>query len=420
MQIGKDGFFHLTYCTKIHPGHGWQTLFNNIRTYVPALKARLSPDKPFGLGLRLSAAESQELLANDHLCRFREFLAQNDLYVFTLNGFPYGAFHGPSVKTEVFAPDWRSEARVDYTLRLIEILQHLLPPGMEGSISTLPLSYKPWIAAGDGEAMERIIANLARITQVLIQVREKEGKFIHLDLEPEPDGLLENSREVVDFFHSWLLPRGADFLAKSANLSMPRARALLVDHLQICLDTCHLAVGYEDPATAVDLLLASGIRVGKVQITSGLKVTIPDTPAGRAALARQLELFAGSPYLHQVIARRDGIDCYHYHDLSEALPLLGKSPDRQWRIHFHMPLFINRHEMLYSTQDDTRALLRLLRERGFCSHLEIETYTWEVLPPSLKIDLLDSLEREYRWTLEALDWEPGSLEIGSRCSRGLG
>lgn len=406
MQIGKDGFFHLTYCTKIHPGHGWQTLFTNLRTYVPALKARLSPDKPFGLGLRLSASESEELLVNDHLSRFRDFLSQNNLYVFTLNGFPYGSFHGPAVKTEVFAPDWRSKARLDYTLRLIEILRRLLPPGMEGSISTLPLSYKPWIAADEKDAMERISANLAQVAQVLVQVREKEGKLIHLDLEPEPDGLLENSREVVDFFHTWLLPLGAHLLAKRLKLAVPQAWGLLLDHIQVCLDTCHLAVAYEDPATAVDLILASGMRIGKVQITSGLKVSIPDDPEERAALARQLEPFAGSPYLHQVIAQRDGGGYHHYHDLGEALPLLGKSSDRQWRIHFHLPLFIDRHEMFHSTQDDTLATLLLLREHGFCRHLEIETYTWEVLPPGLKIDLLESLEREFRWTLNILDSEP--------------
>ena len=90
MQIGHDGFFHLTYCTKVHPGSGWEELFGNLQALVPRLKARLAPERPFGLGLRLSNAESRELLAGDHLARFQDFLAQHDLYVFTLNGFPYG------------------------------------------------------------------------------------------------------------------------------------------------------------------------------------------------------------------------------------------------------------------------------------------------------------------------------------------
>ena len=160
MQIGPDGVFHLTYGTKIHPGRGWEELLGNLRAYVPPLKARLAPQRPFGLGLRLSNAESAELLARDNLPQFQAFLAQNGLYVFTLNGFPYGALDGPTVKSEIFAPDWREEERLTYTLRLVEILRRLLPPGVEGSISTMPLSYKPWIAPGDTEAWTQITTSV--------------------------------------------------------------------------------------------------------------------------------------------------------------------------------------------------------------------------------------------------------------------
>jgi hypothetical protein len=399
LQIGKDGCFHLTYCSKIHPGHGWAELMGNLRTYVPPLKARLSPSRPFGLGLRLSAVESQELLERDNLEQLKDFLAQNDLYVFTLNGFPYGSFHGPSVKAEVFAPDWREEARVDYTLRLIDILARLLPPGMEGSISTLPLSYKPWLSPGDAAALERITRNLVGVARVLVQVREA-GPLIHLDLEPEPDGLLERSEEVVRFYHDWLLPLGAPLLAEAARMSVSEARARLLTHVQVCLDTCHLAVAWEDPAATLGAYSQKGIRVGKVQITAGLKVALPEGEKARAELTRQIELFARSPYLHQVVARPGG--GRQYRDLGEALPLLGKTSETDWRIHFHLPLFVERFGQLCSTQEETRAVLRLLREGNFCRHLEIETYTWEVLPDGLKADLLDSLEREYRWVLQAL------------------
>jgi len=125
VQVGPEGFFHLTYCTKIHPGHGWDDLMANLRAYAPALKARLAPDQSFALGLRLSAAESTELLTGDRLGEFQDFLDRNNLYVFTLNGFPYGDLTGPAVKSQIFAPDWRQEARVRYTLDLIEILRQL-------------------------------------------------------------------------------------------------------------------------------------------------------------------------------------------------------------------------------------------------------------------------------------------------------
>jgi hypothetical protein len=402
MQIGPHGFCHLTYCTKIHPSRGWQDQFAQLQDLVPQLKARLSPEQPFGLGLRLSAAESLELLAGDNLERFRDFLARHHLYVFTLNGFPFGALDGPRVKERIFAPDWREEARLRYTLRLIEILRRLLPPGVEGGISTVPLSYKPWLARDRAGALGRITANLAQVAARLVKIYEVEGSLIHLDLEPEPDGELERSEEVVSFYRNWLLKEGAARLAQAAGLSLSQARERLLRHLRICLDTCHLAVEFEDPAAVLQAFSQEGIKVGKVQITSGLEVAPLPDPESRAAAAGQLSAFTRSPYLHQVIIRgRDGTR-RQFRDLAQALPYLGAGPREPWRIHYHMPLFVERHGLLASTGGETRKVLQLLGESPFCRHLEIETYTWEWLPPGLKLDLLESLHREYLWVLEAL------------------
>jgi sugar phosphate isomerase/epimerase len=402
LQIGPDGFFHLTYCSKIHPGRGWQALSANLRAYAPRLKARLSPHRPFGLGLRLSAAESQELLSGDNLERFQDFLAREGLYVFTLNGFPYGALDGPAVKAQIFAPDWREEARLTYTLSLIEILRRLLPPGVEGGISTMPLSYKPWMAAGQAEALSRISGNLARVAAKLVQLREEEGCLIHLDLEPEPDGELEHSGEVVRFYRDWLLKEGAARLAQDTGISLSQARRHLLTHIRICLDTCHLAVEFEDPEAALMALAAEGIQIGKVQITAGLEVSRPPDTGSRAEVARQLTPFTRSPYLHQVITRGADGARRQFRDLADALDRLETGAEEVWRIHYHMPLFVDRHGLLASTRGETGAVLRLLRERGFARHLEIETYTWEWLPPGLKLDLLESLHREYLWVLEAM------------------
>ncbi len=401
MQISPDGFFHLTYCTKVHPGCGLERLFGNLRTLVPPLKARLSPEGPFGLGLRLSEAESRDLLAGDNLARWQEFLAEHRLYVFTLNGFPYGDLAGQVVKEEIFAPDWRTRSRLEYTLRLVEILARLLPPGLDGSISTVPLSYRSWIAA-DAAALEEITARLVQLTQRLIEVEAETGKLIHLDLEPEPDGALEHSGEVVEFYRNWLLTRGAADLARSAGLGVGEARLRLLRHLRVCLDTCHLAVAFEEPAAALDALAREGIQIGKVQVTAGLQVMVPASGRDRASLARQLAPFTRSPYLHQVITREDGGRGRRFPDLWQALALLDRSPREQWRIHYHMPLFVERFGDLAATTFATRQVLRLLKDRQFCPHLEIETYTWEWLPPELKRDLLESLTAEYRWVLEAM------------------
>jgi hypothetical protein len=185
MQIETNGPVHLTYCTNIHPGNGWPEVFANLRRYAPELKKRLSPDRPFGLGLRLSSDESEVLLREGNLAEFKRFLAEEDLYVFTLNGFPFGPFHHGRIKTAVFAPDWRDPARLGYTLRLIDILRALLPEGMEGGISTMPLSYRRWAGAGDRIAWEAITRQIVRAAERLVQIRRREGKPRRAD-RPHP------------------------------------------------------------------------------------------------------------------------------------------------------------------------------------------------------------------------------------------
>lgn len=414
MRVGDDGYFQLTYCTNIHPGAGWQEVFANIRHYAPALKARLAPGHPFGLGVRLSDDESRELLRGEALNTFQAFLAQEGLYVFTLNGFPFGTFHAEPVKAQVHAPDWRSEARVAYTERLADILAALLPDGMEGSISTSPLSYKPWVDASEHAVWETMAGNVARVAERLARIARTTGKHIALAIEPEPDGLVETTDEMIAFFTTWLLPVGVPYLARSLGVGRAEAEALLREHVRICLDTCHMAVAYEDPATALDRLDAAGISLGKVQISSALEVDF--TPEETPALLDALRPFADEVYLHQVMARPDtrrqsapdevarhhSPDALRYLDLSDALAAAPATVDGQWRIHFHVPIFVDKYGRFASTQPEIARMLDAVRQRRGCSQLEIETYTWDVLPAPLKEDLLDSLQREYEWVTHVL------------------
>jgi sugar phosphate isomerase/epimerase len=370
MRLGEDGFFGLTYCTNIHPASGWSDVFASLERYAPPLKARLSPDAPFGIGLRLSGAESRALLEADRLERFADWLRERDLYVFSLNGFPYGAFHGTPVKADVHAPDWRDEERVAYTLRLVRILSALLPEGLDGSISTSPLSYKTWIDQADRATWELLARNVGRIADAL------DGTSIHLDLEPEPDGLLERSTELVRFFDEWL-PPGAR------------------EHVGVCFDTCHMAVAYEDPAEVMDRYERAGIKIGKIQVSSGLEVPLP-APGGA------LDAFNDPVYLHQVTQLdRDGA-LRQYPDLPEALPHVHDPRAEQWRVHFHTPLFVERYGTFRSTREWIVRTFDEVKRRRNCRILEIETYTWDVLPAELKLELTDSIAREYGWVLDAL------------------
>ena len=394
--------FHLTYCTNIHPGEEWQQVFANLEKYVPNLKTQLAPDKPFGIGLRLADVAARQLLEKDALMQFKTWLVQQDLYVFTLNGFPYGGFHHQVVKDQVYAPDWSKKERLDYTLRLIKILAFLLPEGMEGSISTLPISYKPWFKEDKSTwelTLHSSTIHLALVAAEMARIRQQTGKLIHVDLEPEPDGLIENSTEVIEFFQNWLLPIGGAFLAKSLGISQELAEQRLLEHIRVCYDTCHFAVEYEEPLLVFKRFEAAGIQIGKIQISAALRVMIPQDLQQRSLIVKRLLPFAESTYLHQVIERRSDGRLHHYPDLVTALPELEKVDAQEWRIHFHVPIFIRDYQLLHSTQDDIIDVLDLLAKNNACEHLEIETYTWDVLPSEMKMDLLASIQREFEWVL---------------------
>ena len=400
MQLNKFPNKHLTYCTNIHPGESWQEVFGQLKSNIPRLKSRIAPEKPFGIGLRLSAAAANQLLEDNHLQKFKAWLKNEDLYVFTMNGFPYGDFHGQVVKDRVYRPDWQTEARVDYTLNLAAILAQLLPPGTDGGISTSPLSYKHW--PGDEDHREQVFRKstlqLARVAFELFRIKQESGKQIHLDIEPEPDCLLENSRETIAFFEDWLFPTGSDYLSKKQGISAEKAKQMIQSHICVCYDTCHFAVEYEDPEQAISAFQQAGIRIGKTQISAALKVRF-DESTHRGSIISRLRDFAEDTYLHQVIERRADGAMHQYNDLPEAFAA-GTAPDaREWRIHYHVPIFIDEFDGLESTQGDITGALKAMLAQTDCRHFEIETYTWNVLPDRLKTTIVESIEREFNWTL---------------------
>jgi sugar phosphate isomerase/epimerase len=376
MRVGDD--LHLTYCSNIHPANGWNAVDESLRAHAPALKARISPDAPFGLGLRISGAESVELLTGDRLARLREWLDAEQLYVFTINGFAHGAFHGQPVKADVHAPDWRSPQRVAYTVRLAEILGRLLPEGHAGTISTSPLSYGPWIA-GDTAALAAATANVRRVASALRQLRCERGAQIMLAIEPEADGALADCSGLIRWW--------PDDLDR--------------EHVGACFDACHASVAYEEPAAALAALADAGIAVGKVQLSSALRVALGDERQ-RRAVGEQLAAFADPIYLHQVARRDRNGSVVGYRDLPEGLSAVHEPAAEELRVHFHVPIFLQSYGDLASTQGDLRRTIQCARDDSITSQLEIETYTWDVLPSDLKAPSVESIAREYAWVLDVI------------------
>lgn len=393
----------LTYCTNIHAGESWRDHFSALKQNIPEIKKRVSAQQSFGIGLRLSHQASLELQESAALKTFKDWLKQEDCYVFTMNGFPYGGFHNTKVKDQVHAPDWTTPERVAYTIRLSNILAALLPEGMEGGISTSPLSYKYWHQAEQQpNIFKRTTENILQVIQHLIEIKTKTGKFIHVDIEPEPDGLLENGPEFFDWYERYLLPAGIAYLKKELGYSAAQSEQSIKDHLQLCYDVCHFAVGYEHHASIVQQLREKNLKVGKIQISAALKAGMPELTK-REPVLQAFRQFNESTYLHQVVARRIDGSLKRYPDLPEALDDADNASVKEWRSHFHVPLFVEDYGQLKSTQQDIRDVLAIQCKQPFTKHLEIETYTWEVLPDALKLPIAESIIREMGWVINYLN-----------------
>lgn len=385
---------HLTYCLNIHRGESWAENLRAIQERVVEVKRHVSAGEWFGLGLRLSAAAAEELAVPERREEALDFFSANQLYPFTINGFPYGHFHQQPVKAEVYAPDWRTPERRDYTLQLADLLAAMLPDEIEGSISTVPGTYKGWLKdASDPLTMAQ---NLAACVAYLAALRDDTGRTIHLGLEPEPDCFLETTAETIGFFENVLLTHGVDEVARVLGCDRAMAEESLRRHLGICFDTCHVALQGEDLHDSLQQYQAAGIRISKIQLSAALRAR--NTPETWEAL----RAFDEPVYLHQVKARSDSGARASWPDLGAALAELPERPDLDdVRVHFHVPLFWTGSGPLSSTAESlTPEFFHELRG-GFCQHLEIETYTFHVLPPEMHAgEVVRSIAHEYRWVLE--------------------
>jgi hypothetical protein len=395
---------HLTYCTNIHAGKNWSEDFDNVQQNFPIIKERVSPLESMGLGLRLSNEASLTLIQEHRLAEFKKWLTENDAYVFTMNGFPYGEFHNTVVKADVHTPDWTTEDRKEYTIRLFHILAGILPKGMEGGISTSPLSYRHWFQTPEALKIATRTATLhiIEVIKELIHIRQKTGVTMHLDIEPEPDGILETGRQFIDWFEGEFYELGIPEMENSFNVSADEAKQLLHQHLNLCYDVCHFAIGYEDHAAILGELASKGIKVGKIQISAALKGKMDVSVDQKLELKANFSKFNEPTYLHQVVALTKDHSVLRYQDLPEALEDFENMDVKEWRAHFHVPISIQDIGLLESTQSDIVEVLNLQKNSPFTTHMEVETYTWEVLPEQIKLPITESISKELEWVVDQL------------------
>jgi hypothetical protein len=355
----------ISYCTNVHPGETWEETLRSLDNYVCPVKDAVSPDEAFPIGLRLSARAASEIDRTEAE-RFLGWLDRNSCFVPTINGFPYGSFHSEGLKRNVYLPDWTSPDRLSYTKNLADLLSLWLPRGVKGSISTVPVGFRSMIGEGDIDTVKR---NFLSMIEHLDRILQRTGKEIVLALEPEPCCFLETTDDVVSFFHRMAFPDG------------------LRSFIGVCFDCCHQAVEFEEPAAALASLRAAQIGIGKVHVSSAL--CFAGSERGRIAV------FDEPSYLHQTIVRdRDGL-ISRYADIPDALGRHPFKESEEWRVHFHVPIYAEKTRYGGTTQSFIEEAMPFFPNEAL---LEIETYTWQVLPDGLVAEtLIESIVREIRW-----------------------
>ena len=398
MELG-NGLGHLAYSTLVHPGDTWPEMRKSVATYLPAVKANVSPDQPLGVSLRLSGAAASALAADPgERAAFADYLRSNDLYVYTVNAFPHGPFKGRPVMEQVYEPDWTTNERTRYTMRVADVLVDLSPPSVEPSIQSAPLAFRPKVSGSD--YVRAFTRNLLRVVAHLIDLERRTGRRVKLALEPEPFCFLETTEETVRYFERHVYSAaGCRQLACLAGVPVSEAHGLIRRHLGVVFDIGHQSVAFEDIPAALELLVAAGIPIFKLQEASALWVQEVTEHSVRA-----LERFTNTIYLSQTTERRDGT-VTRYLNLTDAIAAWRSSPQghREWRTHFHMPVFLDELDGFRTTRSCIEAALRMHAASPLSDQLEIETYTWDVLPAQLKSgDITEYVSREIGWVREQL------------------
>jgi sugar phosphate isomerase/epimerase len=382
----------------VHPGDDWEQMWASLTTYVPKVKARIAPNQRFGVSLRLSASSAQTLVNSAaERDKLKKFLGDNDMYLYTVNAFPYGAFKGTTVKEQVYEPDWRSEERTRYTTNVADVLADVCPTDIAPSIQSAPLGFKPRVTGSD--VVASYTDHVLRVAAHLVALEARTGRTVTLALEPEPYCFLETTDETVDYFsHHLYSGAAAEFLAKLARIPISEAHGALRRHLGVVFDICHQAVEYENIAEALQKLVDAGIPIFKLQEAAALHM-----PQVTQSTVDTLKRYSKTIYLTQTVEKKNG-KLTRFLNLEDAFAAWEKDPGpREWRTHFHVPVFLDDLGPFRTTRFAIEDALRFHKLKPLSRQLEIETYTWDVLPENLKTgDIVDYVCRE-------LDWVRGQL-----------
>lgn len=394
----KNGLGHLSYSTLVHLGDTWPEMSASVREFLPQVKKRISPNAPFAVSLRISASSAKHLTENPQERKdLVEFLEKEGLYVYTVNAFPYGPFKGEIVMEKVYEPDWTTDARVDYTNSVADILAEISPKNVNPSIQTAPLAFARNVVSA--EYVDTFTKNVFRVVKHLIELEGRTGRRVKLAIEPEPACYLETTDETITWFTDRVYSRrGISELAAIAGIPVSEAEGAIRRYLGIVFDIGHQSVGFENITDSLTKLVNAGIPIFKLQEAASLWVE--DLTLDKV---HELRRFTDTIYLSQTSLKQDG-KITKYLNLGEALDAFEANPVKtEMRTHFHVPVFLEELGPFRTTRFGVQEALKMHRATPLSDHLEIETYTWDVLPAELKTgDIVDYVSRELEFVRDEL------------------
>ncbi len=367
---------HLAYCSNVHAAEDAAGIVAQLGRFAAPVRERLGASR-LGIGLWLAADAARELRADpDALGALRDALDEGELEVVTFNAFPYRGFHAPVVKEAVLPPGLdrrgarRLHPRCRGALRRAPARRHRRGVGLDDAARLA----RGWSDADAAAARERF----AGLAGQLADLERTTGRTIRVGIEPEPSCVVETIDEAVDAL-------SVSTRTGSAWRSTPAIT--------------------RSPSTIRPMrwMRSSAPACGSSSASS--RAPCAPRRRGSAAGRRRLEEFVEPRFLHQTREPRSSPGQVHgTDDLPEALAG-GLPAEREWRVHFHVPVHEGGPE---TTQAELQAWMAALvgRPAARVHHLEIETYTWTVLPedrrPVGEGGLIDGLTREVAWTRDQL------------------
>lgn len=386
--------YHLTYCSNIFKEKTWKNLFCKLKIYITNLR-KFFKKKHIGLSLCLSNSLANEIKKTDNISNLKMWLKKNRLYISSINGFVYQTFHQKKIKENIYLPDWTSKKRLNFTQNLIDILKNIIKKNHDGSISTLPISYKSWTKDNHKHyVLYKTSKHLSELLILLINIKKQIKNIIHLDIEPEPQCMIETYKETHTFFEQWLLPICKKYLIP--RYKKQKLITHIYTHIKICYDICHFSVNFENHKEILNSIQKSKIKIGKIQISSALKINLNNN--NKKSQLKTLLTLQSSPFLHQT-TEKVAKKIKKYTDIKHILETFEQKTHGEMRIHCHISIHEKIYKNIETTHQETQETLKIFLKTLRIKHIEIETYTHNIIYDD---NPLAAIIKEYNWAIHTL------------------